>query len=133
MLESAINVCPDEAWTKGTYPCEPARMALHLVGGASFYGKLSENVPMIFCKGMSHEGPRWTELSTEQLPSKETLRSYALEIKALWTAFLSDKDDAWTGETRLEQCVFNLRHMMAHIGHIDVTIRENGGEEVEWN
>jgi hypothetical protein len=143
MLLDAIDKCPESAWQAGVEPLQPVRMALHASTGAAFYGKDSEEMPFEWCEGTGPDSPKWFERALDEMPSREAIRAYTVKIQATWTAYLSDKPDEWflsksngfpwTGENRLEQCMCNMRHMMIHVGHLDVTIRENGGEEVEWH
>ncbi len=83
------------------------------------------------------------EIEPGSFPSKPEVQAFMKETEGKWTAFLSDREDSWyasskgdnfkwTGLTYLDLCLYNLRHMMEHIGHIDVQIRQSKGSPVVW-
>jgi hypothetical protein len=140
MLEFAIVGCPDEAWTAGEAPMEPARVAFHACGAADYLGRLADEPLMPSHCGLNPG--KWLDVPQDDLPSKEQIREFFEHVKAKWRAFLETKPDSWfgeknpgfewTGDTRLEQCLYNLRHVMLHVGHMDLAVRQANAEPVDW-
>jgi len=143
MLADAIDKCPDEAWQKGTDGLEIGRLAFHIVGAADFYARVTMSAPL----EPTHCGinPRTIfEIEPGSVPPKGQVQAFMTETEGKWTGFLSSRDDAWfatpkpaedfkwVGTTYLDLCLYNLRHMMEHIGHIDVQIRQVQGSPVDW-
>lgn len=142
MLADAIEKCPDEAWQKGTEGLEIGRLAFHIVGAADFYARETMSVSLEPTHCGINPGTIF-EIEPGSFPSKPEVQAFMMETEGKWTAFLSDREDSWfasskgdnfkwTGLTYLDLCLYNLRHMMEHIGHIDVQIRQAQGSSVDW-
>lgn len=143
MLADAIEKCPNEAWRHGTAPLEIARLAFHIVDAADFYARETMAEPLE-PRSCEIEPRTIFQLETGSLPSKSDVKDLLRYVEGKWNGFLSNKDDAWfasekpagefdwTGSTYLDLCLYNLRHVMHHLGHIDVQIRQAKGSPMDW-
>lgn len=143
MLADAIEKCPDDVWQKGTEPLEIGRLAFHIVGAADFYARETMSVPLEPTHCGINPGTIF-EISPGAFPSKDAVVGFMEETKGKWSEFIGSKPDEWfarpkpsddfkwVGETYLDLCLYNLRHMMEHIGHIDAQIRQSKGSPVNW-
>ena len=120
---------------------QPSRLAFHILGAADFLARESRSEPLEPTHCGLNPG-MWLEVPDADLPTKESLRGFFEETKGKWKAFLAEKPDEWflapktefpgTGPTMLEHCIYNIRHVMEHVGHIDVLIRQAKGSPVDW-
>jgi uncharacterized damage-inducible protein DinB len=143
MLADAIEKCPEVSWRQGTPPLEIGRLAFHIVDAADFYGRQTMAEP-IEPRSCGVEPRTIFQLEAGSLPSKSDVKDLLRHVEKKWNGFLSDKDDAWyvskkpagifewTGTTYLDLCLYNLRHVMHHLGHMDVQIRQAKGSPMDW-
>jgi len=137
-LRDAIAKLSDQQWRESE--CDwlaPVRLAYHLIEAADFYG--ADNVKG-FQKGSL--GGNWEYSPTADLPSPQQMLGLLDRVQPkmrAWLkgcsdqAFLAEQTDfPWTGETRLDQAIYALRHCQHHLGQINAELRHKGLPRGEW-
>jgi uncharacterized damage-inducible protein DinB len=132
MLRELVCAVDEADWKQGQVP---ARWAYHAVQGTEFYlGDKPDELD--WSKVVDWEGP------AESLPDQEALIAYAemvqRRLRERW-AWRSDSEMAdatdypWTGDTKLAQLLYNLRHFTYHTGELSMILRESGADSTPWH
>ncbi|MFW9853488.1 MAG: DinB family protein [Candidatus Thorarchaeota archaeon] len=137
-LENIINSCPDEIWVDS--PSKPPIFGV--VHHTLFF------VDLYFSKTKEERTnykPRFPDdkddLFMENPLSKEDLLKYIDDMKNKAKEWLSDMTSEalgkapvfeWHGSTLLSSLLYNLRHIMLHIGALQVRLRHQGVKEKFW-
>jgi hypothetical protein len=162
MLREALTMLDDGQYRGGEGYLAPARLLMHTIRTSHFYladgpdGFDWERPFVPHSRGADVGDPasrdvqyeRWSraltagdEADVADLPSREALLAYLEEVVAIGDAWLGEQDEAawlgptgfpWTGETRLAQMVYLLRHTQHHIGELNALLRTWDQPRVEW-
>jgi hypothetical protein len=137
MLRDATRAFDDEQWAAGEGLLVPWRIALHAVDTIDFYLH-DEPDHGVF----GRFGCLWKGESDETRPSQAQLLAYVDEIEARGRAWLAAKGDAdllaptgfpWTGDSRLEQLIYSLRHSQQHVGELNAILRARDLPRIPWD
>jgi len=137
-LRDAIGKMSDRQWRESQ--CDwlaPVRMAYHLIDAAGFYSADSAEGYQ-----WGSLGGNWEDSPTAELPSQQQMLGLLDRVQAKmrdWLKGSSDqaflagiKEFRWTGETRLDQAIYALRHCQHHLGQINAELRHKGLARGEW-
>lgn len=140
-LREAIEKCPDEAWTGGTHPRNPWRIAYHVLHYTHLYSMRTMDEFEPWEKNRPECRFTW---ETETGPPVEPAfsRTEILEYLTLvegnidgWMAAMDlDADHSgipWYDMTKLEHQLVNLRHLNIHIGQLQEIVYATGGD-LDW-
>ncbi|MFX1517515.1 MAG: DinB family protein [Promethearchaeota archaeon] len=137
-LESIINFCPDEIWIDSPNTPPIFGVVHHTLYFVDLYfSKTKEE--------RTNYKPRFPEdkddLFKENPLSKAELLNYLVDMKKKAKELFSNMtletlgDDPvfeWHGSTLLSSLLYNLRHVMLHIGALQVRLRHQGVEKEFW-
>jgi hypothetical protein len=137
MLREAINAFPADQWrvVEKDYP-RPAAMAYHVLESIDYYisGKNSDEFQWGYRFGLE-----WWAKEFENLPSQESMLTYLDEIETKIIAWLNQMDFSapvetytWTGDTRLENAIYVLRHTHQHTAELSLELHNRGLTSPEW-
>lgn len=137
MLRGLVDGLSDAAWTAETPDVQaPVRFAVHAVESTDFYLRSD---PQDYAWGVLF-GARW-EGPLELLPDRATALA-AIEAVArrtdAWLAGMTETELLgpnpfhWTGSSALSRLVYNLRHMLYHMGEMSAALRAHGAIETPW-
>ena len=138
MFHDAVDAYPADEWRhvgENGYP-RPAAIAYHTLEAIDFYtsGKSSDEFPW------GHRfGVEWETEDYKHLPSQQQLLTYVDEIEIRLSNWFKRMDIsapeetyAWTGDTKLENAIYLLRHTHQHTAELSLELHNRGYQAPEW-
>ena len=137
MLRDAVKAFPNEEWrvVENFYP-RPAAIAYHTLEAIDFYtsGKIGDEFPW------GHRfNVEWETKDYERLPSQQQLLTYLVEIETRITKWFNQMDISapeetysWTGDTKLENAIYLLRHTHQHTAELSLELHHRGYQSPKW-
>ena len=143
MLENLITNCPDELWEDNNRETIISQVVYHTLFFIDFYlSKTNEEKGQFKGKlGDDFMGERTDGMEWNKIYSKEELLSYAKDtrIKAnkrfsnlTIEELASESLFEWHGNSVLSSLMYNLRHIMLHVGALHVRINAVNEEPMKW-
>jgi hypothetical protein len=138
MFREAVNAFPADEWRyvgENGYP-RPAAIAYHTLEAIDFYtsGKIGDEFPW----GLRFD-VEWETKDYERLPSHQQLLTYLDEIETKITKWFNQMDISapeetysWTGDTKLENAIYLLRHTHQHTAELSLELHHRGYQAPEW-
>ena len=139
MVEDAIDKCEESEWRKpAAIPFfVPARIILHIIQTFDYY---VDTTPKQF---NWHRFGDWENASAEELPGKESLRSYLQKIRKKANSWLDAargegldiSDDVFRTdfEAPVERLIYAIRHLHHHLGQLSFDLQLRKGSEILWD
>jgi len=140
MFRGAVRAFPETEWRKGEPDrLAPARLALHVIAPAVFYGEANSHDTSGRAKRL---GRAWADAPLDELPDQKETLAWLDRIEPpvrRWLCDLGD-DDALapqeefrhTGANRLERAVYLLRHIQHHVGEMNAECCRRGIPRPKW-
>ena len=137
MFRDAVKAFPSEEWrvVENFYP-RPAAIAYHSLEAIDFYtsGKSSDEFQW------GHRfGVEWETEDFERLPSQQQLLTYLDEIEIRISNWFKQMDISapeetytWTGDTKLENAIYLLRHTLQHTAELSLELHHRGYQAPDW-
>ena len=137
MFRDVVKAFPAEEWrvVENFYP-RPAAIAYHNLETIDFYtsGKSGDEFPW------GHRfGVEWETKDYGRLPSQQQLQTYLDEIETKITKWFKlmdisapEETYAWTGDTKLENAIYLLRHTHQHTAELSLELHHRGYQTPEW-
>jgi uncharacterized damage-inducible protein DinB len=141
MLDEIMGRCSDAVWRR---ECPPpisiGRAVFHTLQSAQRYCRTHsrqrvEMDPFNF-------GGNELKVAMQDFPNIEEVREYSVAVRKRaieWLKRLSKNDlnsesksFRWTGNTAGERILYTLKHFNHHLGQINLILRQQGIETVEW-
>ena len=143
MLENSIKNCDEKLWQDSNREIIISQVVYHTLFFVDFYlskdrqeresfkGKLGDDL-----MGERTDGMRW-----EKIYTREELLDYAKDIRAkAYTRFKnlslqelnSESVFEWHGSSVLSSLLYDLRHVMLHVGALHVRLNAVGKESLKW-
>ena len=137
MLEQAINLCPDDLWTKeNTETPLFWQLVYHSIYYLDFYlGTSPEKHEQRFAIKENLNERMEQTLSKEELLDylKDTEKKCISLLESLTKKELEGKNDYyWTGPTLAHRLIYNIRHTQHHIGQLNIILRQNKNKTSKW-
>ena len=137
MFRDAVKAFPSEEWrvVENFYP-RPAAIAYHSLEAIDFYtsGKRGDE----FQWGRRF-GVEWETEDFERLPSQQQLLTYLDEIEIRISNWFKQMDVSapeetytWTGDTKLENAIYLLRHTLQHTAELSLELHHRGYQAPDW-
>ena len=146
MLENIITDCPDELWNDTTKDMLVSQVVYHVIFFIDFYlskdknergqfetskGKLGDDL-----MGETINGKKWDKIYTKQelveylddTRQKAQKRFTTLTLEELGQAPVFE----WHGSSVLSSLLYDLRHVMLHIGALHVRVNAVRQEPMKW-
>ncbi|MBI9051681.1 MAG: hypothetical protein JEZ00_19815 [Anaerolineaceae bacterium] len=136
LFERIVNDFEADAWLHaGRGEITPAGYSLHILQSVKYY--IEDTAPIQFESGKLFE-PKWHTVSKGDLPSQADIVACMKVFQQKTEQWLNDMDFSakntsfnWAGETRLGVVLFNLHHMVFHIGELSALLNESKNGDVE--
>jgi uncharacterized damage-inducible protein DinB len=146
MLDQIIDFCPDIIWTDTPNGPPIYKVVYHILYFVDLYfSKSQEERESYTMRYPEQENFNITkeifDPSNVKSLTKFELKDYISDLKAKgkeWfeTLSISDLEDEpifeWHGSTLLSSLLYNLRHIMLHIGALQARLRQLGVDEQFW-
>jgi len=142
MLRDAIDACPTDLWTDGSYVNQFWQVAYHALFYTDFYLQQSESafVPWEHHRRNYNRFPADAEAARSLTPySIDEVRACWVRCDAMIDAAVDRLDlnaqesgFPWYKMSKLEHQFVNLRHIQHHTGQLAERIRQVTGRGVEW-
>ena len=138
MLESLIEICPDQLWNQKHGGYIFWQQILHALSGNLHWTRQNDRpYPEPFAE--KRVFPELEQEPENQL-AKSDLRDLARMVRAQNEGFFSGKPDAWLTEpcavlatiTNIDVIAMQIRHLQYHVGHCDSILREHGAKAADW-
>lgn len=146
-LEKIINICPDEFWEDLTNGPELYKIIYHTLFFTDLYLSSTKDESEDFNPKFSHaedfrsSKENFHPKEWERSLSKNEIMSYLKDLKVKGRKRIEDLTIEqlvtnslfnWHGSSLLSSLLYNLRHIMLHIGALQVRLRIYGVEERFW-
>ena len=141
MLDEIMAQCSDAVWRlEVPPPISIGRSMFHTLQSTQRYCRTNskQRVEMDPFDFGGHE----LKVAMKDFPSIDQVREYSFEVRERvikWLSGLSEKDlnsesksFRWTGHTAGERLLYTLKHINHHIGQMNLILRQQGIETVEW-
>ncbi len=142
MLREAIDACPAELWTDGSYVNQFWQVAYHTLFYTHLYLEPSEStfVAWEHHRPKSNFFPSGPEAARALTPySIDEVRAYGARCEATIDAAVDrldltspDSGFPWYKMSKLEHQLVSLRHIQHHTGQLAERIRQVTGRGVGW-
>ena len=140
MLDEAFARCPDEAWrAEAPKPYSIGRLAFHILQSTQRYCRTGHRRVELDPFGF---GGNELDVPMSAFPSVEHVAVYSRKTRARVMKWLDSLDDdqlrqsdnafRWTGRTIGERLFYTLKHFNHHLGQINLLLRQQNIEAVEW-
>ena len=137
MLENAIIKCQDELWNDPEAEKIISQVVYHILYNAEFYLTKNPVEEDDFKPEMDYEHGK----NPKKIYTRQDLLNYLNFIrkkgetlfKSMTTEDLTtDSIFEWHGSSVLSSLLYNLRHIMLHIGALHVRLNKVGKEPMSW-
>ena len=142
MLLEAIDTCPIDLWTDGSYVNPFWQVAYHALFYTDFYLQASETafVPWEHHRPGHHRFGSDADAPASVTPySVDEVRAYCLRCQVAIDSAVDCLDLAapesgfpWYRMSKLEHQLVNLRHLQHHTGQLVDRLRQVAGHGVSW-
>ncbi|MFX0015042.1 MAG: DinB family protein [Promethearchaeota archaeon] len=139
MLEQVVKICPDEIWNDRSSGPPFWQVTYHTMWFLDWYLGGSKNERETF-KPKYQEKPSLQE-SPEEIISREQLKAYLLDIKKkgkkrfeelTLDELIQPSVFEWHGSSIHSSLMYNLRHVMLHIGALHSRLLRKGIKLDNW-
>ncbi|MFX1572504.1 MAG: DinB family protein [Promethearchaeota archaeon] len=141
MLEKNLNSCPKELWDDKTIGPPFWQVAYHAMWFLDWYLSDSKKARENFKSKFGEEVSRDLNISPEITLTRKQLLEYLSNLKEKTKNRFEDltTDDLikpsvfeWHGNSVLSSLLYNLRHLMLHIGALNLRLHRKGVKLDNW-
>lgn len=134
-LREAILRCPDSLWSEQSSEWPYWQLVYHTLFYTDLY--LSQSLEL-FTPAVKN-GKSWQNPDTDGFQSKTDMLEYFEIVEAKVDREIDDTDLGrnesgfdWYPISKLDHEILNIRHIMIHVGHLDIRLRQAGQEALTW-
>ena len=137
-LENIINFCPDEIWINSPNTPPIYGVVNHILYFVDLYfSKSKEERERYKPKFPDEQDDMYMKRTLEKTDLLEYIKEMRSKAKKLFSTMTleelqSESVFEWHGSSRLSSLLYNLRHIMLHIGALQVRLRHYGVDEKFW-